>query len=822
MKKTLLLKTLLLLCVLIVGSTSAWADNSTLSFTKACGGSGTSDDGLAWTVSSDASESTFDSTSGIHYGTNNATVTYVTLTTTNLSTILSGKKITKIVVNARDAQSDATISVSVGSTNFTANSSNPSIENTSHDFTFDGEATIGSGDQVTVDVRRSSEMKKAIYVKSIVITYETAGPADNRTATATVINVPDGFKTDLANGTDVAAGTLTATVTPTGGTALSNPAIKWSSSETSVATINESTGAVTLKAVGSTTITAAYQGDDTYKPSSKNYVLDVVDTYAKGQINNPYTVAEAIAAIDDATGTTDIYVRGIVCEAGSSLSSGAMNYWISDDGTETDKLEIFKGKGLNGADFASENDVHVGDIVVVTGNLTKYSSTYEFSSGSEIVTISYKVAAPTFSPVAGAVAEGTEVTLSTTTEGATIYYTTDGSEPTKTSTPYNNTPITIDAAKTIKAFAVKEDYIDSEVATAAYTIIQAVRGYTIDFESPIDMYVDWTVSNIGIHTSGLTCGGHSGTKWGSNVNDNDNATTSAYLQTKEKVEYPGVFTCYISKESNNTTTSSWKIQVSSDGSTWDDIAELTSMTRNSWVKFEGDIKAKGYTNVYVRLYYSGSNAKRAVDDISLTSNIANIPANKEWITFCSTENLDFTSDIDGLEGAYTITAHADKATALTATKMTGKVKAGTGLLLRAAAVDATNPQVITIPVAATGDEQADNMLKGVTADTEVQPTAGDYTNLGLSNGEFHPYSAAGTLAAGKAYLQVPTAQMPTAGNNARLYIVLDGEATGINAIENSELRIENLDAPMYNLAGQRVTKSYKGVVIVNGKKVVRK
>ena len=199
-----------------------------------------------------------------------------------------------------------------------------------------------------------------------------------------------------------------------------------------------------------------------------------------------------------------------------------------------------------------------------------------------------------------------------------------------------------------------------------------------------------------------------------------------------------------------------------------------------------------------------------------------IAANKEWITFCSTANLDFSSDIAGLEGAYTITAHADKATALTATKMTGKVKAGTGLLLRAAAVDATNPQVITIPVATTGDEQADNMLKGVTVDTEVQPTAGDYTNLGLSNGEFHPYSAAGTLAAGKAYLQVPTAQMPTGGNNARLYIVLDGEATGINAIENSELRIENLDAPMYNLAGQRVTKSYKGVVIVNGKKYINK
>ena len=198
-----------------------------------------------------------------------------------------------------------------------------------------------------------------------------------------------------------------------------------------------------------------------------------------------------------------------------------------------------------------------------------------------------------------------------------------------------------------------------------------------------------------------------------------------------------------------------------------------------------------------------------------------IPANKEWITFCSTANLDFSEAIEGLKGAYTITAHESQAITLTATEMTGTVKAGTGLLLRAAEKKDVD-QVITIPVAATGDEQTDNMLKGVIVDTEVQPTESTNTNLGLSNGEFHPYSEAGTLAAGKAYLQIPTAQMPTGGNNAKLIIVFDGETTGIANLNVND--IDNIDgiAPMYNLAGQRVNKSYKGVVIVNGKKVVRK
>lgn len=49
----------------------------------------------------------------------------------------------------------------------------------------------------------------------------------------------------------------------------------------------------------------------------------------------------------------------------------------------------------------------------------------------------------------------------------------------------------------------------------------------------------------------------------------------------------------------------------------------------------------------------------------------------------------------------------------------------------------------------------------------------------------------------------------------------ESETTSINSIENGESRIENSDY-IYNLAGQKVSKDYKGIVIVNGKKVIRK
>lgn len=86
-----------------------------------------------------------------------------------------------------------------------------------------------------------------------------------------------------------------------------------------------------------------------------------------------------------------------------------------------------------------------------------------------ITEVTKKVATPTFSPAAGKVNQGTQVTISCATSDATIYYTTDGNTPTTASTKYTGA-ITIDAAKTINAFAVKEGMTNSDVATAAYTV----------------------------------------------------------------------------------------------------------------------------------------------------------------------------------------------------------------------------------------------------------------------------------------------------------------------------------------------------------------
>ena len=77
---------------------------------------------------------------------------------------------------------------------------------------------------------------------------------------------------------------------------------------------------------------------------------------------------------------------------------------------------------------------------------------------------------PAFSIAGGEVEEGTQVTISCATEGATVYYTTDGTTPTASSTKYTDA-IAINSAMTIKAIATKSgNYTDSEVATATFTI----------------------------------------------------------------------------------------------------------------------------------------------------------------------------------------------------------------------------------------------------------------------------------------------------------------------------------------------------------------
>lgn len=87
----------------------------------------------------------------------------------------------------------------------------------------------------------------------------------------------------------------------------------------------------------------------------------------------------------------------------------------------------------------------------------------------EVVGPTEQVATPTFTPAAGEYTEAQYVKIACTTQGATIYYTLDGTTPTTNSTVYTDS-IAISETTTVKAIAMKQGMNDSEIATATYTI----------------------------------------------------------------------------------------------------------------------------------------------------------------------------------------------------------------------------------------------------------------------------------------------------------------------------------------------------------------
>jgi uncharacterized repeat protein (TIGR03803 family) len=132
------------------------------------------------------------------------------------------------------------------------------------------------------------------------------------------------------------------------------------------------------------------------------------------------------------------------------------------------------------ASFDSANGYSPGAALVQGSDGNFYGTTQAGGSSNQGVIFQLIVppaaAAPVFSPAAGSYAATQSVTLTSTTSGASIVYTTDGSTPTEVGgavtngTLYSTTPVAINGTTTLNAIAFKTGLIDSGVATAVYNI----------------------------------------------------------------------------------------------------------------------------------------------------------------------------------------------------------------------------------------------------------------------------------------------------------------------------------------------------------------
>lgn len=112
-----------------------------------------------------------------------------------------------------------------------------------------------------------------------------------------------------------------------------------------------------------------------------------------------------------------------------------------------------------------------------------------------------QAAAPTFSPVAGTYASAQSVTISDATTGASIYYTTDGTTPTTSSTLYS-AAISVGSTETIEAIAVATGYSNSAVASATYTISTLPVAATPTFSPAAGTYTSAQTVTISDTTAG--------------------------------------------------------------------------------------------------------------------------------------------------------------------------------------------------------------------------------------------------------------------------------------------------------------------------------
>lgn len=201
----------------------------------------------------------------------------------------------------------------------------------------------------------------------------------------------------------------------------------------------------------------------------------------------------------------------------------------------------------------------------------------------------------------------------------------------------------------------------------------------------------------------------------------------------------------------------------------------------------------------VESYYTGKTGVKNTSEITAVSVPVSISA-AGWATYSSNYPLDFT----GITALTAYTA-SKKGSAVKFNKVTGKVPANTGLLVRG--------ETANVPVCASA-EAVSNLLEGVTTDTPKGAGTIFVLMKGSKGIGFYKNTNDFTLRANSAYLPAEDVE----GSTARAFIALDEETTGIADVRSLKDNTES----MFDLQGRKIAKPTKGLYIVNGKKVVVK
>ena len=135
------------------------------------------------------------------------------------------------------------------------------------------------------------------------------------------------------------------------------------------------------------TVTLTYTYDTDHTVTKNVTVTQSTNPNVPGTQNNPYTVAQARAAIDAGAGTQNVYATGIVSAIPTAYNSQYQNVTFNmvDEEGDEEFLQAYRCGGDEAVNVA------VGDVAVVYGNLTYHaaSGTYEFAQGCQLVSLTH-------------------------------------------------------------------------------------------------------------------------------------------------------------------------------------------------------------------------------------------------------------------------------------------------------------------------------------------------------------------------------------------------------------------------------------------------
>ena len=592
------------------------------------------------------------------------------------------------------------------------------------------------------------------------------------------------------------------------------------------------TGAISVGQTMTINAIAVKEGMDNSAVASATYKFPVIDH--AGTEADPYTVADARAAIDLNTGLTGVYVIGTVSEIVTEYNSkyGNVTFDLVDQVGDTETLRAYR------CSVTSADAVKVGDVVTVTGDLTLYNDEiYEFASGCTLVT----------PPVPTVTVDQTELNVTAAEANGTIAVTYNNISNVVAEVQFLDATGAIATYDWIAADINADNNIDYVVEAntgeerTAYMKVYALDDETNDVYSEVitvtqAAYVAPAVGQTYTLATAITSGKHyviaSGTDgtvqvMGEQKSNNRGAVAATVTATNGVLtvasnagaaevvivgpDANGYYTIYDAAEGY--------LYAASKGSNY--LRSKASVDGNGlWeITFDGGVatvKAQGENTRNWMRYNSGSTLFSCYgsgqDDIYLYEKDDDRPVAADYNRAVTAGNygticLPNTATVTGAQ-LYSIAGvdNAKAPTSLTLTEVYGTAEAGVPYIFKATEA--------TLNAYYTGDAATEaetvNGLVGSFTGTPVE--AGKYV---IKNNAICPAGEGVTIGANKAYINLT--DVPTSSTMGSVKLFINSDADAICAI-NAESRNEAI----YNVAGQRLQKVQKGVNIVGGKKIIVK